>query len=394
MQLRQQVPAMSEKNLSNLMTPVLLIDHEILENNIENMAAKAKNNGVALRPHIKTHKCIEIGKMQLKHGAQGITVSTLDEAAIFADAGFNDITYAVPMSSNKIQAALDIASKIKLRVLLENDVIISDLEMALEQRKMTLEVLLKVHCGYHRTGVDPKKPASVQLASRIHGSKHLDFVGILTHAGHSYDATSIEQIKEVAVQEQTVMIDFAESLENESSDLKPEIVSIGSTPTVELTETFMDGITEVRPGSYVFHDYTQIKLGCCQISECALSVYSRIIGKYDEYLVTDAGATALSKDLGPEHIETEINFGKIYSNYDKKELDTNLHFYGLSQEHGKVKFLNPVDAQDFKVNDPLRILPNHSCLTANLHDCYYIVKGGQITDRWRVRRDRPITSAC
>jgi D-serine deaminase-like pyridoxal phosphate-dependent protein len=125
-----------------------------------------------------------------------------------------------------------------------------------------------------------------------------------------------------------------------------------------------------------------------------LTAYSKIIGKYDDYLVTDAGATALSKDLGPTHLEAMTSFGKIYSNYDKQELDPNLHIYSLSQEHGKVKFLNPSDAQGLRVNDSLRILPNHSCLTANLHDCYYIVENDQVIGKWRVRRNRPITSPC
>ncbi|TFG95116.1 DSD1 family PLP-dependent enzyme [Candidatus Thorarchaeota archaeon] len=385
---------MLKEDLSNLMTPVLLLDYEKLENNIKRMAAKEESNEVELRPHIKTHKCIEIGMMQLKHGAKGITVSTLDEAEIFADAGINDITYAVPMTSNKINAALDIASKVNLRLLVDNYEIVSDLELYSERRGMALDVLLKVHCGYHRTGVDPRNPASIKLASKIANSRNLTFKGILTHAGHSYDATSIQQIKEIAIQEQTVMIDFSERLNKESSNLKPEVVSIGSTPTVELTERFMEGITEIRPGSYVFHDYTQVALGCCQVSDCALTTYSKIIGKYDGYLVTDAGATALSKDLGPTHIETTTGFGKIYSNYDKQELDPNLHIYSLSQEHGKVKILNPSDAQELRVNDALRILPNHSCLTANLHDCYYIVENDQVMDKWRVRRNRPITSPC
>jgi len=385
---------MLEQNLANRMTPILLIDYDKLQNNITEMATKAKKNGVTLRPHIKTHKCIEIGEMQAKYGSEGITVSTLDEACIFAEEGFNDITYAVAMSSNKIEAALDIASKVNLQVLLENDEVIPDLERALEKREMTLDILLKVHCGYHRTGVDPRNPASIKLARKIDGSKYLNFRGILTHAGHSYDATSIEQIKEIALQEQRVMIDFSERLEKESRDLRPEVISIGSTPTVELTEKFMDGITEIRPGSYVFHDYTQVMLGCCQLSECSLTVNSKIIGKYDEYLVTDAGATALSKDLGPTHLETKTSFGKIFSNYDKQELDTNLHLYALSQEHGKVKFVNPIEASKYRVNDSLRILPNHSCLTANLHDCYYIMKGDQVTDKWRVRRNRPVTSPC
>ncbi|MGY5860410.1 MAG: alanine racemase [Candidatus Thorarchaeota archaeon] len=382
------------KYLSDLMTPVLLVDHKILENNIKRMATKAKSNHVELWPHIKTHKCIEIGMMQLKHGASGITVSTLDEAEIFADAGFSDITYAVPLTSNKIKAALDIASKVNLRLLVENHEIVSALELNSEKRGMAIDVLIKVHCGYHRTGVDPRDPSSIKLANKIASSGNLTFKGILTHAGHSYDATSIEQIKEVVIQEQTVMIDFASRLEKESKDLKPEVVSIGSTPTVELTDNFMEGITEIRPGSYVFHDYTQIVLGCCKISDCSLSAYSKIIGKYDDYLVTDAGATALSKDLGPTHLDEKTSFGEIYSDYNKQEIDTNLHLYSLSQEHGKVKFLNPDLAQKYKVDDGVRILPNHSCLTANLHDCYSVVKDGQVIDKWRVRRDRPITSPC
>ena len=385
---------MPKEYLSNLMTPVLLVDYERLEKNITRMAAKAESNEIELRPHIKTHKCIEIGMMQLKQGAKGITVSTLDEAEIFADAGFNDITYAVPITSNKIDAALDIASKVNLRLLVDSHEIVSELELNSEKRGMALDVLLKVHCGYQRTGVDPRNPASIKLAMEIANSHGLTFKGILTHAGHSYDATSIQQIKEVAKQEQTVMIDFSKRLEKESSDLKPEVVSIGSTPTVELTESFMEGITEIRPGSYVFHDYTQVVLGCCQVSDCALTTYSKIIGKYDKYLVTDAGATALSKDLGPTHLEAPTSFGKIYSNYDNQELNPNLHIYSLSQEHSKVKFLNPSDAQELKVNDALRILPNHSCLTANLHDCYYIVESDQVIDKWRIRRDRPVTSPC
>jgi len=383
-----------EKYLSDLMTPILLVDYKRLENNIKRIAAKAQSNDVVLCPHIKTHKCIEIGMMQLKHGAGGITVSTLDEAAIFAEVGFNDITYAVPMSSNKIKAALDIASKVNLRLLVDNHEIVSDLESNAEKRGMTLDILVKVHCGYHRTGVDPRDPASIKLVSKIANSRNLTFRGILTHAGHSYDATSIEQIKEIALQEQKVMIDFSERLEKENRNLKPEVVSIGSTPTVELTERFIDGITEIRPGSYVFHDYTQVALGCCQISDCSLSALSKIIGKYGGYLVIDAGVTALSKDLGPTHLEAKTSFGKIYSNYGKHEFDSNLDIYALSQEHGKVRFMNPVDVQKHKVNDSLRILPNHSCLTANLHDCYYIIKDDQVTDKWRVRRNRPITSPC
>ena len=385
---------MPVKHLLDLMTPVLFVDSERLENNIKKMAHKCEINSVELRPHIKTHKCIEIGMMQLKHGAGGITVSTLDEATIFAEAGFNDITYAVPMTSNKIKAALDVASKTNLRMLVDNNEIISKLEVEAEKRGMSLEILLKVHCGYHRTGIDPKSPNSVKLAESIANANHLDFKGILTHAGHSYDATSKEQIKEVAMQEQKVMLEFSRKLESVSPELKPDVVSIGSTPTITLTDRILDGITEVRPGNYVFYDYTQVVLGTCQVSDCALTVVSKVIGKYGEYLVIDAGATALSKDLGPTHIEPETSFGKIFADYERHELDMSLKIYSLSQEHGKVKFLNPTKSLEHDVEDTVRILPNHSCLTANLHSCYHIVENGQVIDKWRVRRNRPITSTC
>ncbi len=265
----------------------------------------------------------------------------------------------------------------------------SHLESYSKKKEMSPEVLLKVHCGYHRTGVDPRNPASIKLASKMEQSSNLNFKGILTHAGHSYDAMSAKQIKEAAIEEQVEMITFAKRLET-----NPEVVSIGSTPTISLTDGIMEGITEVRPGNYVFYDYTQVALGTCQVSDCALTVVSRVIGKYDEYLVIDAGATALSKDLGPTHLESETSFGKIYSNYDNHELDTILQIHSLSQEHGKVKFFDSVSAQEHNVDEILRILPNHSCLTANLHDCYNVVKDGEIIDHWKIRREKPITTPC
>jgi D-serine deaminase-like pyridoxal phosphate-dependent protein len=384
---------MSREEVPNFMTPMLLVDYERLENNIKKMAEKARDNGVNLRPHIKTHKCVEIGEMQLKHGANGITVSTLDEAAIFANAGFDDILYAVPITSNKVEMAVDLASKNKLKLLIDSHQNLSQLNEAAKKRDISLEILLKVHCGYQRTGANPRHPAATRLAARINDSKNLDFKGILTHAGHSYDATSIEQIKEIANHEQSEMIKFAERLASENQELNPEVVSIGSTPTIALVDEIMEGITEVRPGNYVFYDYYQVALGSCRTSDCALTVIGKIIGRYDDYFVTDTGATSLSKDLGPAHLK-EASYGKIYADYYKHKLDSSLHLYSLSQEHGKVKFKDNSDGGKYQVNDEVRILPNHSCLTANLHDCYYVVKEGKTVDKWRVRRNRPFTSVC
>ncbi len=376
------------------MTPALLLDLERLKSNINRMAIKAETNEVELRPHIKTHKCVEIAKMQLNHGASGITVSTLDEAAIFAEAGFKDITYAVSMTSNKLQSAIEIASRVNLHLLVDSEYMVEKLDTASQEIERPLSLFLKVHCGYQRTGVNPRDPASIKIVDKIVNSKNLEFSGILTHGGHSYDATTIAEIKKIAEQEQQEMVKFAKTLENEKPSLKPKVVSIGSTPTISLTDSISEGITEVRPGNYVFYDYTQVALGSCKLSDCALTVLSRVVGKYDDYLVTDAGATSLSKDLGPTHLEPKGSYGKIFSDYEQHQLERDLHLYSVSQEHGKVRFKDPSLSQIYNVDDSLRILPNHSCLTANLNDCYHVVKDNEIIDNWRIRRDRPITSLC
>ena len=382
------------KHTSDLVTPCLLLDKKRLLTNIERMAQKADENEVALRPHIKTHKCIEIAELQREHGAGGLTVSTLDEASIFADAGFNDITYAIPMTSNKISAALAVADKTELKLLVDSQHAIKTLNERCNEFGTIMDILLKVDCGYHRCGVDPQSNSSVKLVQKIASSSHLRFRGILTHAGHSYGAQNHKQLVEIAHQEQKVMVDFAHKLKTENKRFNPEIVSIGSTPTMSTTEKIMEGITEIRPGNYVFYDYSQVKIGSCKAEDCALTVLASVVGKYDDHLVIDAGATALSKDLGPSEREGVQQFGKIYSDYDENSFHPSLSIESLSQEHGKVRFEEPSSVANMEISSILRILPNHSCLTANLHDYYYVLEDSEIVDKWQVRRDRPVISAC
>ncbi|MFW9835150.1 MAG: D-TA family PLP-dependent enzyme, partial [Candidatus Thorarchaeota archaeon] len=190
-----------------------------------------------------------------------------------------------------------------------------------------------------------------------------------------------------AKQEQEIMIQFANTLEAENKALKPETVSIGSTPTVRLADSFQEGITEIRPGNYLFFDYTQVALGSCDVSDCALTVLSSVISVNPDRVVIDAGATALSKDTGPTHIESNVGYGKLIKDYQRSQLNVNVILKALSQEHGKII---PVDEAsiEYKHGDRVRILPNHSCLTANLFDQYYIVEGETVVDRWKIHRER------
>ncbi|MFW9792975.1 MAG: alanine racemase [Candidatus Thorarchaeota archaeon] len=371
--------------IQDLHSPTALVDIERLDQNIADMATKAEENGVDLRPHIKTHKCIEIGKKQLEAGASGITVSTLGEAYAFSKAGFKDITYAVPLAPDKFNAIYDISKMTNLKVLIDNPYTVEILDKFSEKVSTQFVVMLKVDCGNHRCGVDPKKPEALKLARKINEASNLEFKGILAHAGHSYSTKSVGEIKEIALQEQGVMVQFADALRTEDKDLAPEIVSIGSTPTTRIVESFMEGITEIRPGNYVFFDYTQVALGSCELSNCAFTVQASVIGIYPDWVVIDAGATALSKDMGPTHIDKKSGYGQIISDYQENKIAKDFIIHSLSQEHGKIM---TSDGNHLQIGDRVRIIPNHSCLTANLYDHYFAVKGESVIDEWKICRQR------
>ncbi|MFW9845814.1 MAG: alanine racemase [Candidatus Thorarchaeota archaeon] len=374
--------------MDDLITPATLVDYDRLVQNIKNMANKAREHGVALRPHVKTHKCVEIAEIQRNYGASGITASTMGEALFFAENGFDDITLATPLAPDKMSAVAKLAIKVKLRVIIDHPAALKELKSRFKKSKEELDVLLKVDCNYHRSGVDPTKKGALNLAERIHKAKGLNFAGILTHAGHSYFANSIEEIKAVALEEQNVMLKFAKALRKRSRALSPKIVSIGSTPTMMLTDSIQKGITEVRPGSYVFFDYTQVALGVCKPYHCSLSVLSSIISAYPNRIILDAGATALSLDQGPRHLFPDCGYGQVIADYHEGEFAQNTALSALSQEHGKVQIAKGSPLKGMVPGNRVRILPNHSCLTANLSSRFYVTSGDEILDIWETYQDR------
>jgi D-serine deaminase-like pyridoxal phosphate-dependent protein len=375
-------------SIFDLNTPALLLDQAILERNLTNMQDRANSFNVALRPHIKTHKCIEIANHQLELGARGITVSTLYEIEQFVAAGFNDLTWALPVVPSGIERILELSDKATIRLLVDNLEMVERLDSIERVGSDRLHVWLKVDCGYHRVGVDPHAPYAEQMVKRLSEAKYLIFDGILTHSGHSYEARDRSQILTVAEQERSVMVEFAERMR--SKGFKIPMISIGSTPTMSVAENF-EGINEIRPGNYAFYDYTQVMIGSCGIADCALTVLASVISHQPgaRQFVTDAGALALSKDLGPTHISNDMDMGIIYEDYDRKRLQSHIHVKALSQEHGKVVFSDPEAVGDrFRVGDKVRILEHHSCLTAANFDHYYVVKGYDIVDRWKILRGR------
>ncbi len=345
------------------------------------MSDKASQLRVRLRPHIKTHKCVEVARIQTAGHNGAITVSTLAEARAFAEHGFSDITYAVPIEAGKFVEAIDILKNgVKLNLLTDDAGTVTALNEAAGKAGIKFDVFVKIDCGTHRVGVEPHTAEAIETPRLISDAKNLNFAGILTHAGHSYDAKTKEQIVEVARRERDVMVELAERLR--SLSIEVPTVSIGSTPTMS-TVDHLDGIDEIRPGNYIFFDNFQATLGTCSFADTALTVLAAVIHKGRSKLVIDAGAIALSKDRGPVELDPDCGYGRVL---DLDGSETGLRVTGMSQEHGEIEAGDAPAFDSIKVGDRLRILANHSCLTAAQHSHYNIIENGEIVDRWEIHR--------
>ena len=357
-------------------TPALLLDRAVMERNLSHMAEKAKKLGVSLRPHIKTHKCLELGRRQQAYGAKGITVSTLFEAQAFARGGFTDLTWAFPLDPTHIPHVQRIAQDgITLRVILD------DLDTAKALARSGLHVWLKVDCGYHRAGVDPASRYALEVARELGAERGLTFDGVLSHSGHAYHTQNRNEAAQIAEQERQVMAWFAELLRKDGLPIRA--VSVGSTPAMAAAKD-LTGVTEARPGNYIFYDRTMVLIGCCEPRDVAVSVLASVVSHQPgaAHFVVDAGALALSKDLGPTHLGLEPAFGAVK---DHPELTV----ASVSQEHGVIRAAAPPAIEGkFKVGQQDEIIPNHSCLTEAHFDEYVVLEGGRVMDRWHIERGR------
>jgi D-serine deaminase-like pyridoxal phosphate-dependent protein len=370
--------------LADLTTPCALIDLDRLELNARRMTDRVRRLGVRLRPHVKTHKCLEAARIQTDGHFGGITVSTLAEARGFADGGFTDITYAVLVDTSRLDECEVLHRRLdRFSVLLDHPQTLSELESFAATSFNPVPVFLKVDCGLHRAGVDPGSEEALRLALDLDASPLIEFRGVLTHAGHSYRCRTPEELREVASAERDVAVSFADRIRE--AGVAVAEVSVGSTPTATAAEG-LEGVTEIRPGNYAFFDVFQAAIGSCTLSDVALSVLVRVVGVYPErkQLVINGGALALSKDPGPTHIDPDCGFGVVTSARDLRPI-TGLKLVSLTQEHGVVRSEAPLD-EAWEPGTLLRILPNHSCLAAAGHDRYHVVRGDRVVDEWKTIR--------
>lgn len=361
-----------------LQTPSALVDLDRLEANAKHMAEKALRLGVRLRPHVKTHKCIEAARIQTDLHFGGVTVSTLAEAQAFAAGGFSDITYAVPIAPQKVADAADLHAEIgNLNLLVDHPDTVRAIEEIASSRKNPLPVFLEIDCGGGRSGVDPAGDIAQLLVRRLADSEHIDFRGLLTHAGHAYRARSRVEAFEIACEERNLITAFAAEVRDLGVSL-PE-VSVGATPTARAIDD-LTGITEIRPGNYLFYDSIQKIIGTCDLEDVAFSVLATIISVDTEQgrAVVDAGALALSMDPGPVHVDAECGYGLPVTLEDQHPLP-GLRIVGLTQEHGT---LSGPGVEALHPGTRIRIIPNHSCLSAACFDRYHVLRGTEVVDEW------------
>ena len=369
--------------LAELDTPALVLDRAVLARNCAAMAARVAARGLRLRPHLKTAKSAEVARLATAGQFGGVTVSTLAEARYFAARGFRDITYAVGIVPGKLDevAALQ-HNGARLTVIADNAGAVAGAAARAAALDARFHLLIEVDTGGLRGGVAPDSDELIALGRAIAAAPGLELEGVLTHAGQSYNCQGSEQIRTVAEAERAGVVAAAERLR--AAGLPCPVVSAGSTPTAVHAES-LEGVTQLRPGVYMFFDLDQVGIGSCAREDIALTVLASVIGhnRRAARILIDAGALALSKDISAGAFMSDVGYGLVCPAGASTPMD-GLYVAEVHQEHGLIAAAGgapPYEA--LPVGAKVRILPNHACITAAAHSAYQVVEGsGEVVDRW------------
>ena len=353
--------ALSPPLPADLETPCLMVDRNVLERNLAAMADRARDHGLALRPHAKTHKCVEIARRQVALGAVGLTVATVGEAELFADMGFTDLFIAYPVWAAGARGLRlrALAERVTLRVGADS---VEGVELVARALAGTAaEVVVEVDSGHHRTGVAPGSVGQVASAVQRYG---LNVAGVFTFPGHSYAPGRREQ---AAVDEARALLEADAALHQ--AEVSAGLRSGGSTPTAALVQ--QGALNEMRPGVYVFNDAQQVELGAADWDAVALTAAATVVSRHGRDVVLDAG----SKVLGADRPVWATGSGRL-PDFPEARIGA------LAEHHATVTFAG--DAPLPELGSVVRVAPNHVCAAVNLVDQLMIISGGAVVDQWQV----------
>lgn len=371
-------------SITHLPTPCLLLDEQVMDRNIKRMREHLQSLGVDLRPHVKTNKSTEVTKRIVEESThQKITVSTLAEARHFFNDGIRDIMYAVGITPQKLPDVADLMYQgARLSIILDTIQVAEEVCREGVSRGIKFRVYIELDVDGHRSGVAPEDPELIEIARLLHDSEGAELVGVMTHAGESYNCRTTDDIIAMAEQERQLSVRAAETIRDQGIPCAE--VSVGSTPTATFARN-LEGVTEVRAGVYVFQDLFQYGLGCCTLDELALSVLATVTThkKGNNLAVVDAGWMAMSRDRGTASQAVDQGYG-IVLDEDGRVLG-GLIMTSANQEHGVISTRDgsPLDFERLPIGARVRILPNHACATAAQHSEYIVHVGTTITANWK-----------
>ncbi len=356
-------------HLSDLDTPALIIDLDIMERNLSRVADYAREHDLRLRPHTKTHKIPALGRKQIELGAAGLTVAKVGEAEVMLGAQPEDLLVAYPViGRRKLERLMEVAGKTRVTVALDSLFAARQLSDAARESQREIDVLAEVDLGLGRVGVLPGAPL-IELATAIDRLPRLRFAGITFYPGH---------IKQLDEQGRAALEKLAEALGEVLRDLRqaglrPDIVSGGSTPTL-FHSHLLPGLNEIRPGTYIFNDRNTVLSEACAPEDCAASILTTIVSTAKQgQMIIDGGSKTFSSDRPAAG--AEVSFGQIVEAPEAV-------FTKMNEEHGFVD-IHRVD-REFLVGDRVRVIPNHVCVAMNLHETVYGVRGDTVEQAWRV----------
>ena len=351
--------------LRELETPAILVDRPTLMHNLKRYQEACDGRGKALWPMVKTHKSVELARLQKEVGAAGFLCGTLDECEILCDAGLTPLMYAYPAGDEvACRRIVEIAKRCRFYARLDDLNAAAALNAAAKAADVIIDYTIIVDCGFHRFGKKPEE--IVAFAEAMKDFEQLRLAGISTHPGHVYGEADPANMPIYASDEVEALRTAASALRE--AGFKVHMITSGSTPT--FWDAARENVIDVfHPGNYVFQDCIQMANGTAQESDCSLTVYATIISHPSPDLwICDAGAKCLGLDKGAHGNASVQGHGCIVG-YPELSLD------GLSEEVGKI---HAHGETTLKVGDRIRIIPNHACSAANLTDVLILVEGDEV----------------
>jgi len=355
--------------ITDLDTPALVVDLDILETNLREMAAYCASHGLSLRPHTKTHKIPAIARMQVRSGARGITVAKLGEAELMAREGFDDILVAYPIvGASKLARLVELAKKIRVTISTDSLEVARGISDAARSQGATVRLLAEMDAGLRRCGVQTPEELAA-LAQAMTRLPNIEFLGFMFFPG---------QIR-VSPKEQIPILERIDARLREAqtllyrSGIELSVVSGGSTPTAYQSH-HMKTVTEIRPGTYVFNDMNTASIGATDISRCALTVHVTVVSlAVKGRAVVDGGSKTFSSD--PLRGGEGRGFGCL-PEHPEVVLES------MSEEHGHLNI--EASSHTFRIGERLRFIPNHVCTAVNMHNEVWGARNGEVSEHWIV----------